>query len=60
MYAYAGKILRVKLSNRTHSTDELLDEDARKFTGGKSIAIRILFNEIRPEIDPLGPENKPV
>jgi aldehyde:ferredoxin oxidoreductase len=58
LYGYSGRILRVDLSNRTHSTDELLDEDAKKFIGGKGIAIRILFNELRPKIDPLGPENK--
>jgi aldehyde:ferredoxin oxidoreductase len=41
-----------------HSTEKLSDEDAKKFFGGKGIAIRILFNELRPKIDPLGPENK--
>jgi aldehyde:ferredoxin oxidoreductase len=58
LYGYAGNILRVDLSNGTHSTDKLSEQDARKFIGGKGIAIRILFNELRPKIDPLGPENK--
>lgn len=58
LYGYAGKILRVNLSDRTHSTDKLLEEDAKKFIGGKGFAIRILFNELQPKIDPLGPENK--
>jgi aldehyde:ferredoxin oxidoreductase len=58
LYGYAGKILRVNLSNGRHSTDTLSDEDAKRFIGGKGTAIRILFNELRPKIDPLGPENK--
>ncbi len=48
----------MNLSDRTHSTDKLLEEDAKKFIGGKGFAIRILFNELQPKIDPLGPENK--
>jgi len=58
LYGYAGKILRVNLTNRTHSIDKLPDDEAKKFIGGKGIAIRILFNELRPKIDALGPENK--
>jgi len=58
LYGYAGKILRANLTNRSHSTDKLSDDEAKKFIGGKGIAIRILFNELRPKIDPLGPENK--
>lgn len=58
MYGYAGKILRVNLTNRTQSIDKLSDDDAKKFIGGKGIAIKILFNELQPKIDPLGPENK--
>jgi len=58
LYGYAGKILRVNLSNKMHSTEKLSDEDAKKFIGGKGTAVRILFNELRPKIDPLGPENK--
>jgi len=58
LYGYAGKILRVNLTSRTHSIDKLSDDEAKKFIGGKGIAIRILFNELRPKIDALGPENK--
>jgi aldehyde:ferredoxin oxidoreductase len=36
----------------------LSEKDAKKFIGGKGIAIRILFNELRPRVDPLGEESK--
>ena len=48
----------MNLTDRAHSTDALSEEDAKKFIGGKGIAINLLFNELRPRIDPLGPENK--
>jgi len=53
-----GKILRVNLS-KGKITEEALDEDvARKFIGGKGLSAKILFDELKPGIDPLGPENK--
>ena len=53
-----GKILRVNLSKRTVSKDNLSETDAKKYLGGRGLAVKILFNELRPGIDPLGPENK--
>jgi aldehyde:ferredoxin oxidoreductase len=53
-----GKILRVNLSSRKISKDSLSEDDAKKYLGGRGLAARILFNELKPGIDPLGPENK--
>lgn len=58
MYGYMGKILRVNLSKRTISKDTLSETDAKKYLGGRGIAAKILFSELEPGIDPLGPENK--
>jgi aldehyde:ferredoxin oxidoreductase len=58
MYGYMGKILRVNLSKRSISKDILSETDAKKYLGGRGIAAKILFNELEPGIDPLGPENK--
>jgi len=55
---YMGKILRVNLSKRTISKDDLSETDAKKYLGGRGLAVKILFNELKPGIDPLGPENK--
>ena len=58
MCGYNGKILRVNLSKKTISVDSLTESDVKKYLGGRGLAIRILFEELKPKIDPLGPENK--
>ena len=58
MDGYMGKILRVNLSARTITTEPLREEVARKFIGGKGLSAKILFDELKPGIDALGPENK--
>lgn len=54
---YAGKILRINLSNGKilrWTVDESL---LRKFIGGSGLAAKILFDETGPSIDPFSPEN---
>jgi aldehyde:ferredoxin oxidoreductase len=58
MYGYNGQILRVNLSNEKILTDALSESDAKKYLGGRGLAIKILFNELKPGINPLGPKNK--
>jgi aldehyde:ferredoxin oxidoreductase len=58
MKGYMGKILRVNLSTGKISTEALEEDVARKFIGGKGLSAKILFDELKPGIDPLGPENK--
>jgi aldehyde:ferredoxin oxidoreductase len=59
MFGYMGQILRVNLTDRTSSVENLSnDKYARKFLGGKGYAIDILYKELKAGIDPLGPENK--
>jgi aldehyde:ferredoxin oxidoreductase len=53
---YMGKILRVDLSRR-ELKDEVLDEKlCRDFIGGYGIGARIIFNEQKAGVDPLGPD----
>jgi len=52
-----GKILRVNLTNGEIKEEELF-EDVAKYVGGRGLAAKILFEELRPGVDPLGPENK--
>ncbi len=54
---YAGKLLRVDLSNREIRKEDDLDL-TRQFIGGEGIASTILFKEVGPDTDPLGPENR--
>ena len=55
-----GKILRVNLSTGKISTEPLQESVARKFIGGRGLSAKILFDELKPGIDPLGPDNKMV
>ena len=54
---YMGKLLFVDLSNGT-TKEEALDEDlCRKFLGGYGIGAKVLYDRMKPGVDPLGPEN---
>lgn len=55
---YTGKILRIDLSAKTSTTEELPEEIARDFIGGAGFGIKYLFEEVPAKCDPLGPENK--
>ncbi|MDA0999389.1 MAG: aldehyde ferredoxin oxidoreductase family protein [bacterium] len=57
MYGYQGKILHVDLTARTSRVEEFGDDFARKYLGGNGFAARILWDHLRPGIDPLSPEN---
>jgi len=54
---YCGKILNVDLSTGTISSRELNDAFYRKYLSGVGLGAKILWDNIKPGIDPLGPEN---
>jgi aldehyde:ferredoxin oxidoreductase len=56
-YGWSGKTLRVDLTNEKVIKKQLDKEVAHKFIGGRGLNDKILFDEIKPGIDPLGPEN---
>ncbi|MGA2503566.1 MAG: aldehyde ferredoxin oxidoreductase family protein [Anaerolineales bacterium] len=58
MNGYAGKILRVNLTNGTFSKEPTPADLARDFIGGRGFGIYFLLKEVPKGIDPLGPENK--
>ena len=58
MFGYNGKILRVNLTHDRISEEPLDENVVRKFIGGRGLGAKILFDELKPGIDPLGPENK--
>ena len=57
-YGYNGKILRVNLSSGQISVDEPDDLFYRTYFGGTALIAYYLLKELKPGIDPLGPENK--
>ena len=55
--AFAGKYLRVNLTEGTTAVEEFPPLTYRLFMGGAAMAAYILLRELRPGVDPLGPEN---
>ena len=58
LFGYAGKILYVDLSSREIYEKELDIDYVHPVIGGAGLGIRILYDEVKPNIDPLSPENK--
>lgn len=58
MLGYMGKILRVNLTSKEIAEESLDPIAARQFIGGRGLGIKLLFDELKPGIDPLGSENK--
>lgn len=57
MKGYAGNILRVDLSKAKVSSEPTKRAWTEMFVGGKGLAARYLFEELKPNTDPLSPNN---
>jgi aldehyde:ferredoxin oxidoreductase len=55
---FAGKLLRINLSNSSSREEEIPDQYYRRFIAARGLSARYLYDELPPNIDPLGPENK--
>ncbi len=53
-----GNLLRVNLSDGAVKRERLPESTLRTYLGGKCLGAKILFEELAPGIDPLGPANK--
>jgi len=58
MNGWTGQILRVNLTTKTFRVETFTEEFAHKWIGGRGFAAKILYDELKPGIDPLGPDNK--
>lgn len=56
-YGFAGYILHVDLTSGEISKEKLDLSVARKFIGGLGMNIKLGYDLIKPEVDPLSPEN---
>jgi aldehyde:ferredoxin oxidoreductase len=54
---YTGKLLFVDLTKGTLKEKPLSEDLAKKFIGGYGIGARILYDMMKPGVDPLGPDN---
>ncbi|MEM3815555.1 MAG: aldehyde ferredoxin oxidoreductase family protein [Candidatus Bathyarchaeia archaeon] len=56
-YGYAGKILRVNLTQEKISSEPLDRKLVREYLGGTGYAAKLMWDELKPGIDPLSPDN---
>ena len=57
MKGWNGKILRVYLSKGTSKITSYSEDIAKRFIGGRGLAVKLLWDELPKGADPLGPEN---
>ncbi len=57
MFGWHGRLLRVNLTAGTWREEDIPEEEARKYIGGRGLAIKYLFEGMDPQADPLSPEN---
>jgi aldehyde:ferredoxin oxidoreductase len=55
---YNGKIAKIDLGRRSVSIEEPEESLYRKYLGGRGLGVYYLFRDLKPKIDPLGPENE--
>ena len=58
MKGYAGKLLRVNLSQKVATEEPLDPQLARDYIGGSGLGLRLIYDEVPPETDPLSPAAK--
>jgi len=58
MNGWVGKILRIDLSEKKHKVEDLNEDLARDYLGGRGLATKMLYDEIDPKIDAFDPDNK--
>jgi aldehyde:ferredoxin oxidoreductase len=58
MQGWIQKFLRLNLSKNKFIVDKYNSEMAKAFLGGRGFAAKIFWDEIKPEVNPLSPENK--
>ncbi|MCW4051446.1 MAG: aldehyde ferredoxin oxidoreductase family protein [Candidatus Bathyarchaeota archaeon] len=57
MKGWNGKILRVDLTKRTTEVTPYSEDIAKRFIGGRGLAVKLLWEELPQGADPLGSEN---
>ena len=57
-YGFMGQLLRVNLTDRKITIEEINQAWAKQYLGGAGLATKYFYEEVPAGIDPLGPENK--
>ncbi|MFQ5761728.1 MAG: aldehyde ferredoxin oxidoreductase N-terminal domain-containing protein, partial [Candidatus Bathyarchaeia archaeon] len=52
-----GKLLRVDLTRRRVSEETVSSEMYRRFLGGRGVGVALLYDAVKPRVDPLSEDN---
>lgn len=58
MNAWMGKMIRVNLTTGEITKEPLNMTDANDFVGARGLGTKLFCDEVSPDVDPLGPDNK--
>jgi len=58
MFGYMGKVLHVDLTTGESRAEELNEKLMAKVIGGRGLGAYLMWREVGPDVDPLGPGNK--
>ncbi|HPA73792.1 MAG TPA: aldehyde ferredoxin oxidoreductase N-terminal domain-containing protein, partial [Spirochaetota bacterium] len=53
----SNKILEVNLSTGDFAVGDITEKDRRLYMGGKGLGLKLLYDRLKPGVDPLGEEN---
>lgn len=57
MTTYAGKLLRINLNDFTWHEEDISHLSYRHYISARGLAAKYLYDELKPHVDPLDPEN---
>jgi aldehyde:ferredoxin oxidoreductase len=55
---WTGKILRVNLAEKKCTVEKINEEWAKEYIGGRGLGVKYFTEEVSPDVDPMGAENK--
>ncbi|MGE5630291.1 MAG: aldehyde ferredoxin oxidoreductase family protein [Caulobacteraceae bacterium] len=58
MFGWAGKLIRINLTNGTIAKEDLNPVDARNYIGARGLGTKIMMDEVDPRVEPFSPDNK--
>ena len=57
MKGYFGKFLKIDLDSRQTEEVPIPKDDRQKYIGGSTLAAKLIYDYVHPDMDPLSPEN---
>ena len=58
MSSYNGKLIRLNLTSRQSQVEDIPEQWMKEYLGGRGIGVRYLYEELKPGVEPLSPDNK--